>query len=157
MILDMQNLCSDSQDLSQAAGSYLSTNAIDLQGGSPGTNRTSPGGHGTIPADAAKGEDVNFFIQVDETFASGGAATLTVELIMAANSDLSSYTVLHTTPALAMATLVAGYQLRIAVPKVGLTSRYLGCRYTIGTATTTAGTCTAGIAKDIVTSPQVAR
>lgn len=153
MILDMQNLCSDSQDLSQAAGSYLSTNAIDLQGGT----FASPGGYGTIPRDAAKGEDVNFFIQVDETFASGGAATLTVELIMSANSDLSSYTVLHTTPALAMATLVAGYQIRIAVPKVGLTSRHLGCRYTIGTATTTAGTCTAGIAVDIVTSPQVAR
>lgn len=153
MILDMQNLCSDSQDLSQAAGSYLSTNAIDLTGGT----FTSPGGYGTIPRDAAKGENLNFYVQVDETFTSGGAATLTVELIMSANSDLSSYTVLHTTPALALATLVAGYQIRIAVPYVGLTSRYLGVRYTIGTATTTAGTCTAGIAKDIVTSPQVAR
>ena len=153
MILDMQNLCSDSQDLSQAAGSYLSTNAIDLTGGT----FTSPGGYGTIPRDAAKGENLNFYVQVDETFTSGGAATLTVELIMSANSDLSSYTVLHTTPALAMATLVAGYQIRIAVPYVGLTSRYLGVRYTIGTATTTAGTCTAGIAKDVVTSPQVAR
>lgn len=153
MILDMQNLCSDSQDLSQVAGSYLSTNAIDLTGGT----FTSPGGYGTIPRDAAKGEKLNFYVQVDETFTSGGAATLTVELIMSANSDLSSYTVLHTTPALAMATLVAGYQIRIAVPCVGLTSRYLGVRYTIGTATTTAGTCTAGIAKDIVTSPQVAR
>lgn len=153
MILDMQNLCSDSQDLSQVAGSYLSTNAIDLTGGT----FASPGGYGTIPRDAAKGENLNFYVQVDETFTSGGAATLTVELIMSANSDLSSYTVLHTTPALAMATLVAGYQIRVAVPYVGLTSRYLGVRYTIGTATTTAGTCTAGIAKDVVTSPQVAR
>lgn len=153
MILDMQNLCSDSQDLSQVAGSYLSTNAIDLTGGT----FASPGGYGTIPRDAAKGENLNFHVQVDETFTSAGAATLVVELIMSANSDLSIYTVLHTTPALALATLVAGYQIRVAVPYVGLTSRYLGVRYTIGTATTTAGTCTAGIAKDVVTSPQVAR
>lgn len=153
MILDLQNLVSDGQDLSQAAGSYLSTNAIDLTGGT----FTSPGGYGTISRDAAKGEDLNFFVQIDETFTSGGAATLTVELIMSANSDLSSYVVLHTTPALALATLVAGYLIRIAVPKTGLTSRYLGVRYTIGTATTTAGTCTAGIAVDVDTSPQVMR
>lgn len=153
MILDLQNLCSDGQDLSQAAGNYLSTNAIDLTGGT----FASPGGYGTIARDAAKGEVLNFFVQVDETFTSGGAATLTVELIMSPNSDLSGYTVLHTTPAIALATLVAGYLIRIAVPKAGLTARYLGVRYTIGAATTTAGTCTAGIAVDVDTSPQVMR
>lgn len=153
MILDLQNLVSDSQDLSQAAGNYLSTNSIDLTGGT----FASPGGYGTIARDAAKGETIPFFVQIDETFTSGGAATLTVELIESPNADLSGYTVLHTTPALALATLVAGYRIRVNIPASGIGQRYLGVRYTIGTATTTAGTVTAGIAVDLDTSPQIVR
>jgi hypothetical protein len=153
MILDRQNLVSDNQNLAQAAGSYVSTDAIDTTGGV----FASPGGFGTIPRDAARGEEVPFFVQVTETFTSGGAGTLAVELIQSANADLSSPTVLASTPAQALATLVAGYRFRVTAPRAGITARYLGVRYVIATATMTAGKCTAGIAQNLDTSPQTIR
>ena len=50
-------------------------------------------------------------------------------------------------PSQALATLIAGYQFRLAVPP-GVSKRYLGLRYTVGTAETTAGKVTAGLVID---------
>lgn len=152
MILDMQNLLSDKQDLAQAAGSYLSTNAIDLTGGT----QASPGGYGTIPRDAAAGQPIDFFVRVDETFTSGGAATLLVEVVQADDAALgTNRETLNQSAAIALATLVAGYEHRVAIPRQGITRRYLGVRYTIGTAAMTAGQCTAGIAVNRDSTPQI--
>lgn len=152
MILDRQNLVSDKQNLAQAAGSYLSTDAIDLTGGT----FASPGGYGTIARDAAKGQDFNFIVQVDTTFTSGGAATLLVEIVQADDAALgTNRETLNQSAVIALATLKAGYRFRVAVPRSGITRRYLGVRYTIGTAAMTAGTCSAGIAANMSSNPQI--
>ncbi len=152
MILDLQNLVSDNQNLAQAAGSYVSTNAIDTTGGTS----ASPGGYGTIARDIAKGGEVDFFVQVTQTFTSGGAGTLLAEIIQADDAALTiNVEVLNTVPALALAALVAGKRFRCAFPRSGISRRYLGVRYTIATAAMTAGKCTAGIAQDLDTNPQI--
>lgn len=129
MILDDTVLFSDSQDLSQVAGAYASTNVIDL-----GADR-----------DIGLGNPVRILVQVDETFASAGAATLNIDLETDDNSSFSSATTIATTGAVAKATLVQGYKFAEIsfVPRAN--ERYLRLNYTIGTATTTAGTVTAGI------------
>jgi hypothetical protein len=138
MILDKQNLLSDDQDLAQTAATYLCTNAIDL--GVPGTDSLG----NTVRKDLGRGNHVELLVQITETFTSGGAATLKVQLITDDAAALGSPTILQSTEAIALATLVAGYQFRISVP-VGVAERYLGVQYVIGTATTTAGKVTAGI------------
>lgn len=146
MIFDKQTLLSEDQDLAQAAGTYVSTNTIDLS-----AQDTVPPGfqaRGTPPYDIGRGgQPPELVIQVTETFTSGGAATLKAEIIMSANADLSSPTVLQSSAVIALATLVAGYQFRLALPP-GISARYLGVQYVIATATTTAGKCTAGLVAD---------
>lgn len=149
MLLDAQVLLSDNQDLSQAAGAYVSTGAIDL--GVPGTMALG----GSPISDIGRGNVPSLLCQVTETFTSGGAATLTVEVISASASTLDAGVVSHmSSGAIALATLIAGYQFRLAIPH-GITGRYLGLRYTIGTAATTAGTVTAGLVMDLQTNPTV--
>lgn len=145
MLIDKETLLSDSQDLAQVAGTYVSTNSIDL-----GTAGTPPAGfqaRGSPPHDVGRARKAQLLIQVDEAFTSAGAATLVVDVIMSANADLSSPTILESSQAIAKATLVAGYQFRLGVP-VGITARYLGVQYTVGTATTTAGKVTAALLLD---------
>lgn len=140
MILDKQNMFSEAQDLAQAAGNYLSTNTIDL--GSPGSPVV-----GGIVSDVGRGMPLEVICQITETFTSGGAATVQAQLVMADNAALSSnLTILDETPAIALATLIAGYQFRLRAIPQGITKRYLGMRYVIGTATTTAGEITSGLA-----------
>lgn len=142
MLLDVQNLVSDDQDLSQTAASYLSDYSIDLA--AAGT-ATGPGG--TVRRDPG-GTPVQLLCQVTQTFDSGGAATVVVDLVTADNAALTTnLVVIQSTQAIGYATLVAGYEFTIGgtIPR-GLTAdRYLGLRYTIAGATTTAGTVTAGL------------
>jgi hypothetical protein len=149
MLMDAENLLSDSQNLAQAAGSYVSTNTIDT--GPTSSPAEGIQARGAPTRDFGRSRAGDLLVQVDQTFTSGGAATLLVDVIMSDNADLSSPTVLNSTPAIALATLVAGYQFRVGLP-VGITKRYLGLRYTIGTAAMTAGTVTAGIVLDRQTS-----
>lgn len=149
MMIDRQNLLSDAQNLAQAAGTYLSTNTIDL--GVAGTDALG----NTVINDVGRGHKGELLAQVTETFTSGGAGTLAVNVVQSANADLSSATVLHGTPALALATLRAGYQFRIALP-AGITQRYIGLQYVIATATMTAGKVTAGLVEAKQTNPLVA-
>lgn len=150
MLLDKNNMFSVQQDLAKAAASYLSDKSIDL------------GPTGTIPSmfqapgqtnlrNPGNGEPVGVLIQVVQTFTSGGAGTLKAELVMAADAALtSSLVVLEASDTIALATLVQGYKFAIAakLPDDRVTSRYLGVRYTIGTATMTAGKVSAGIVVD---------
>lgn len=142
MLLDLQNILSDDQDLAQAAGTYVSTHTIDL-----GVAGTTPAGfqaRGSAPHDIGAGAVPELLMQVTQTFTSGGAGTLRFDLIMSANADLSSPTILASTQAIALATLVAGYLARLAIP-AGITARYLGAQYVVATATMTAGKCTTGL------------
>lgn len=142
MLLDKQNMFSENQDLSQDAGSYLSTNTIDR--GATGSTAF----HGSPVNDIGRTRGLELMCQITETFTSGGAATLQVQLVSADNAALdSNLTVLSETPAYALAALTAGKQFPISFGP-GITQRYLGLRYVIGTATTTAGTVSAGFVLD---------
>lgn len=142
MLLDKQNMFSDQQDLAQAAASYLSTNTIDQ--GAVGTTPFN----GSPPADIGRSRQVQVMAEITETFTSGGAATLQVQLVSADNAALSSnLTVLSETPAYALAALTQGKQIPLAYGP-GVTQRYLGMRYVIGTAATTAGKVSAGLVMD---------
>lgn len=154
MLFDKQNLFSDQQNLAQAAGTYTSTNAIDLGANPAAPLVNSAGGTFTPIKDLGRGGQAELVAQVTETFTSGGAATVTAQLIQSAASNLGSPTVLASSQAIAVASLVAGYQFRIEVP-VGVSQRYLGMQYVIGTAATTAGKVTAGFTTDRQTNPTV--
>ncbi len=154
MQLDLQNLVSDQQDLSQIVGAYLSDYAIDL--GAVGT----PALGGSLIADPGRSPEFDILVQVTETFV-GATATVLVELVMADDAALTSNLVsLQQAPGgsitvgIPVATLVAGYTWRIS-PPTGITKRYLGLRYNIFTATTTAGKITAGVVWGRQTNPSV--
>lgn len=142
MMMDNELLLSDEQDISQVAGTYVSTNTIDL-----GTAGTIPGLGGTPIADVGRGTPPVLSIIINEAVTSGGAAEVDFQLIQSANADLSSPTVVCATGAIAKATLVSGYRARLAIPK-GISARYLGVQYVISTNTTTAGTVTAALVWD---------
>lgn len=137
-MLDQQTILSEDQDLAQAAGTYASTNSYDL--GAPGTDALG----NTVAHDAGQ-SNIPIEVRVTTAFASAGAATVQVQVIQSANADLSSPDVLFETPAIAKATLVAGYRFQTGSLPPGVTKRYIGVQYVIGTATTTAGKCTAYI------------
>lgn len=146
MILDMQNLLSDQQSLAQAAGNYLSTNAIDLWGSA--TAPAIPGLGGSVIKDVGRGNEPELLIQVTEQVASAGASTVQFQLVQADDAALgTNMEVLAETPAIGKAALVPGYQARLCIPP-GVTRRYLGTRYVVAVATNTAGKVTAGIVGD---------
>jgi len=138
MILDLQLLMSSDQDISQVAGTYYSTNSIDV---------------GATPRPIGPGEVVKVYFQMTETLV-GATATLAVALIESSDEGPPSadIVVLATTPALAVGVWAAGYAGVFNVPIATVGQRYLSMRYVIATATTTAGTISAGILVDEQTS-----
>lgn len=138
--LDRQLTGSSAQSLAFAAGSQFSTDVIDLA---------------NAGRDLGRMNEMRALAVLGAAVTSGGAATVTVELVESANPDLSSPAVLYTTGALALAALTAGATLvDIAVPAT--TRRYLGWRYTVAVATTTGGTITSTIVPN-TNSPAAAR
>lgn len=134
MYFDVQNLLSDDQDISQTAGTYYSTNSLDLT---------------ATPRNIGAGELVKVYFQMTETLV-GATATLAVALIESSDEGPPSADIvaLKDTGALAVGTWVAGYAGLFTVPFTAIGQRYLSMRYTIATATTTAGLITAGIVWD---------
>ncbi|MGH9811531.1 MAG: Bbp16 family capsid cement protein [Candidatus Acidiferrales bacterium] len=149
MLLDFQTLLANDQTLiGTSPSTVVSTNTIDL--GAAGTIPAGFQARGSQVKDlgaGARGTRPEILVQVTTTVASGGAATIIFDLIMSAAADLSSPTKLHSTPAIALGTMVAGYKFRIAIPP-GITARYLGVQYTIGGADTTGGAYSAGLLLD---------
>lgn len=125
MILDERTEFCDATSLNTgAAGSYIIGDVIDLS---------------LAGRDIGNGEPLEFVVQVDTTATSGGAATGLFSLVTDDNSSLSSPTVIVSSPAIAVATLVAGYTaLRVKIP-AGTYERYIGVQQTTGTAAFTAG------------------
>ncbi len=132
MILDKLLEFSDGQDLSQAQGSFYSTNAINLS---------------TTTGDPGAGNPLAVVIAVDEAFTSAGSATVVFAVIDEADATLDgSSVVIVQTAAYAIASLTEGKIIVILIPAGLITQQFLGLKYTIGTATTTAGTVTAHLA-----------
>ncbi len=141
-MLDKQTLLSDQQSLIAAVGTVVSTNAIDL--GVTGAVGTDDVGN-KIFSDPGRSPKVELLCQiVDTVLASGGASTITFQLISSANANLSSPTVINQTTAISKASLVAGYKARLAIPP-GIAERYIGAQYVIATNDVTAGKVTCGI------------
>lgn len=142
MLFDSTNLFSDAQALT-STGAAASTNVIDLGGADTPKHAAK-----AISKDFGKGKKTDLFMQVVETFTSSGAATLVVELQTDTVEGFGSPTALWTSPAIALATLAAGYRFNIPVVPQGV-ERYLRVNYTVGTAAFTAGKVTAGLVFDV--------
>jgi hypothetical protein len=142
MMLDKENLVSDEQTVAIAQGTALSTYSIDC-----GADSTIPQG-GTALRDIGRGAPIELLVQVvTDLDSSGDNTTLKVELVQADDAALTSnLEVLADSGIIAQATCVAGYQFRIGSLPGGITKRSVGLRYTIGTATCTAGEVSAGLA-----------
>ena len=139
MLIDNEALLSSSQDLSQTTGDYYSTYAYDM---------------GSTTGDLGSGAPIYVVICVDAAFTSGGSATVTFNVIDEADSTLdSSSVIIVSTRAIAIATLTAGKVITIPVPAGLITQQFIGLRYDIGTATTTAGTVSAFVSLQPVLNP----
>jgi hypothetical protein len=144
MIRDHELMFSDAQALTATA---LSTNVIDL----------GPLSGGNLTRDITGGDGGSLFLHVNvgTTFVSAGASTLVITLESDDNTSLSSATTHYTSPAIAKATLVAGYDFYIPMP-AGNYQRYLALRYTTATADFSAGTISATIVRDVRNYPYYA-
>jgi hypothetical protein len=153
MIEDALNMISDQQNLAQAAGTYLSDGSIDL-----GLTGTVPGNLvGPLIDDLGRVVNLELLVQVVQTFTSGGGATLTVNVVTADNGALTTnLTIVGTSGAIALAKLIAGYQIPVFIPG-GITQEFLGLQFVIGTAAMTAGKITATTQPKggVQTNPQV--
>lgn len=130
MIIDERNEFCDATALSTSGTGYaLVGDQIDLGA--------------TAPGDLGNGEPLYLVIQVDTAVTSGGAATVSFILASDAAAAIAvdaSATEHVITPAIAKATLIAGYTLVVPVP-LGTPAyeRYLGIIQNVGTAALTAG------------------
>ena len=142
----------NTDNLAQVAGTYFSNNTLDLHiQGLP----VLTSGQGA--RDIGIGDDpaMKLLVMVGTTFTSGGSPTLSVAIQGAQDNGSGApgaFTSWYSTPAYALASLVAGARLMdmdmprppdgIAIP------RFLRLAYTIAAATTTAGTALSYIVLD---------
>ena len=126
MILDKQNLFSDDQEVTESAAS---TNYIDL-----GDNASE------IQDDVEKNAEI--LAQVTTTFAGG--TSIAVKIQEADETDFSDAVDLHTTPAIALASLEAGYKFNLGRILPLVSKQYVRLYYTV-VGTMSAGAITAGL------------
>lgn len=143
MILDSIEEFADATALSTAAtGRALVGNVMDL--GTPPT--------GTVFRDIGSGRPVYLVISVDTAVTSGGAATVSFELSSDAQAAIAvdgTETIHWASFAIPKASLVAGYQIVIALPpELPLYERYLGIVQNVGAAALTAGKINAFLTLD---------
>lgn len=153
MILDALQKFSSAQSLAQVTGTYDSDNILDY-GVISGIPSAANGGG---PRDMGIGDSpaLKLLAQIGTTFTSGGAATLQIVIKGAVDDGTgapSSFSTWWTSPAYALATLVAGARLidmDFPRPPAGIAvPRYVKLSYIIGGATTTAGTIDAYVVLD---------
>lgn len=142
MYVDKELLLSDSQDLEMSQGTTYSTNAIDLES----------------LRDIGKGRPISMVITVDEAFTSAGLATV-VFFIVDEDTESDGTVTLDSdsveivqTDTLAIARLTEGKVIVIPIPAGLITKQYIGMKYTIGTADTTAGKVSVFLALDAQTN-----
>lgn len=139
MILDTNLILSEMQAVTVTA---ISENVIDLV-----ANGIVPYEAAAVGRNLGAGNEIPLALMVNESFATLTSLTVTVETSAAAG--LTSPTVLYTSGAIPVATLVAGYKLPIRwLPDAPLL-QYLGVRYTVTGTTATAGKMTAALATEV--------
>lgn len=138
-ILDLNLLLSENQAITATA---ISTNVIEwpLMGTVPGESAA------LTPRNLGEGIDLPILVQVTEDFATLTSLTITFETSAAAN--LGSSTVLYSSPAIPVASLVAGYKLPIRWMPDATMLRYFGLRYTVGGSNATTGRITASVGSE---------
>lgn len=137
---DQLMMCKAQALVGQAVGTFLSERSIYM-----GNAQTAAGFTSAAPVnDKGRGTPKRLSVKMSTTATSEGAATLKVELVMADDEELTSnLKVLASSEAIALAQLVKGYQFRLSYLPVGITKKWLGLRFTVGTAEFTAGKVTA--------------
>lgn len=134
MLIDTQSTFSDAQALSQAVGTYPSTNILDA---------------GAANADSGHGEDQGTYINfvVTEDFDSAAdAATVEVQIQTSVDEAFTSPVILWRSGVKTQAQINAGLD-PVRMPLGVL--RYIRVAYVIAAATTTTGKMSAFLTKDI--------
>lgn len=136
MLLDKELLFDDGVTMvagsTGAVATHVSVTALDL---------LQP-----APRQIGDGEPIRAFINIDTTFTSGGSATVNFQLVNSATlSTLGTPTVIASTGAIAVASLVAGYRAVWTLPRSGILLRYIGVLRIIAVDTITAGKVTTGL------------
>lgn len=135
MIFDSTNLFSDAQAVTASAAS---TNVIDL-----GATDTPKHAANAITRDLGKGNTIALRIQVVTAFATLTSLKVGVQMDTVENFA-SAETVLES-PAIVLASLVAGYVFPIQWVPRGVNQRYMRLYYTVAGSNATAGAVTAGL------------
>jgi len=113
--------------------SAASTNYVDT-----GVRSIPPGGHTATPvSDLGKGTRIPILIQVTETFAT--LTSLTVGVQVDDNTGFSSAATVLSSPAIPVASLVAGYQFVIDMIPPKTNERYMQLYFTVAGSNATAG------------------
>lgn len=132
-----------------ATGDNISPNVLDTSplGGSPNAN----GGR-----NIGEGEELYLVITIKTAVTSAGAATVDFRLRTAAAAALTASPVdLVSSGAIAKATLVAGYQIKLKLPNAAY-QKFIGVNANIGTAVLTAGAFEAEIVKNLSSNTKYA-
>lgn len=131
MILDAQLLFSDAQRVCDGAASELSTNVVDL----------------VNIRDMGAGEVLFWHILIEEAF-TGTGTTTDFRLVTDDNASLSTPATLISTGAIAKATLVAKYEIKLVVPR-GAWERYIGVNYVSDNTMQTTGKATSWLSMGV--------
>lgn len=138
MIFDDRNEFCDATSAVLAIGSAIIGDVIDLKPNTINPNTTVD----------LEGSDLYFVMQVDTTFV-GATSTTKFELSSDSTADLAtSRTIHYATPAIPVASLVAGYVICAVKLPSGSYERYLGVWETVATANVTAGKVNAFLTSD---------
>lgn len=149
MIIDNQLEFADGTWAPTATGDNISPNVLDTSplGGIP----TANGGR-----NIGEGEDLYLVLTVKQAVTSAGAATVDFRLRTdsAANGTTAPVD-LVSSGAIAKASLVAGYQVKLKLPNASY-KKYIMVNANIGTAVLTAGMFQADIVKDLSSNTKYA-
>ena len=125
MILDSLALFCDQQAVTSTA---VSTDKMDL----------------SSIRHVGTGESMEVYILVEEAATAAGAATVDFQFVVDDNATLSSPAIAISSGAIAKATLVIGFEIRLRIPTVDF-ERFCGMNFVVATGPLTAGKFTAGI------------
>lgn len=143
MILDERlEFCDATAANTGGAASYLLGDVVD----------TGIAGSATQPNDLGADDSLYLVLQVATTFTSGGAGTYQFHLASDAAAAIAvdgSASYHFSTPAIPVATLVAGYLIAAVKLPRGTYERYLGILQTTAVAAATAGAINAFLTHDV--------
>lgn len=134
MIIDASLLLSDQQAITASAAS---TNAIDL-----GATGTPYGANSALVRDIGRGEEVEISVAVVASFNNLTSLTVAVQT----SPDGSTWTTRYQGEAVALASLVAGYQFKAPCCfDEGTDARYVRLYYTVAGTAPSSGKVTAAV------------